>query len=86
MAPGATITDAGSPVVTGRSPTITEQQDSTSEKRDGVRVGRAGPLDELGQGHRAGDLEGVGVGAGGGAGRRPVAQGHLSAAGLTIGG
>ena len=33
VAPGATITDSGSPVVTGRSPTITEQQDSTSEKR-----------------------------------------------------
>ena len=33
VAPGATITDSGSPVVTGRSPTITEQTDSRSAKR-----------------------------------------------------
>ena len=63
----------------GRSPTITEQPASTSAKRLSPRA-VATRVGELGQRHPARHLEVVGVGAGGGSGRRPVAQGHLPGA------
>ena len=60
VAPGGHDTLAGSSVVTGRSPTITEQQESTSAKRGESAWAARARLDEVGQGDRSGDLEGVG--------------------------
>ena len=72
--PGCTSTDAGSSVVTGRSPTITEQQASTSANRGDSACTLLARARRSASGGRARHLDRVGVGAGRGARRGPVAE------------